>query len=104
MRPFDTADERRTTMQLSDVMHRLAGPGTSVEFRAYDGSRSGPPDAAVRVGIRSPRALTYLVTSPGELGLARAYVSGDLEIEGDLYDALRALAHNQMGQLSWAKR
>ncbi|HLZ37630.1 MAG TPA: class I SAM-dependent methyltransferase [Mycobacteriales bacterium] len=91
-------------MQLSNVMRRLAGTGTSVEFRAYDGSRCGPPDAAVRLDIRNPRALTYLVTSSGELGLARAYVSGDLGIEGDLYDALRALANNQIGQLSWPER
>jgi cyclopropane-fatty-acyl-phospholipid synthase len=91
-------------MQLADVMQRVAGAGTSVEFRAYDGSRSGPPDAQVRVDIRSPRALTYLVTSPGELGLARAYVAGDLEVDGDLYEALRILSHNEIGNLSWAER
>jgi cyclopropane-fatty-acyl-phospholipid synthase len=38
--------------------------------------------------VRHPRALRRLVYAPGELGLARAYVSGDLDIEGDLYAAL----------------
>ncbi|SEM01400.1 cyclopropane-fatty-acyl-phospholipid synthase [Blastococcus sp. DSM 46786] len=38
--------------------------------------------------MRHPRALRRLAYAPGELGLARAYVSGDLDIEGDLYAAL----------------
>ena len=36
--------------------------------------------------------MRYLAASPGELGLARAYVTGELEVEGDLYAALRAMA------------
>ena len=39
--------------------------------------------------IRSPRALQRIAWRPGELGLARAYISGDLDIEGDLTDGLR---------------
>jgi cyclopropane-fatty-acyl-phospholipid synthase len=38
---------------------------------------------------RSPRALQRILWRPGELGLARAYVSGDLDVEGDLTDGLR---------------
>ena len=34
--------------------------------------------------LRSPRALRRLLWSPGELGLAQAYVTGDLDVEGDL--------------------
>ena len=37
------------------------------------------------------RGLSYLLTAPGDLGFARAYVSGDLVVEGvhpgDPYDA-----------------
>ena len=39
--------------------------------------------------LRSPRALQRILWRPGELGLARAYISGDLDIEGDLTDGLR---------------
>ena len=59
-----------------------------VRLRAWDGSESGPADAPVLVA-RSPRALQRILWHPGELGLARAYVSGDLDVEGDLTDALR---------------
>ena len=59
-----------------------------VRLRAWDGSEAGPADAPVLVA-RSPRALQRILWRPGELGLARAYVSGDLDVEGDLTDALR---------------
>ena len=38
--------------------------------------------------------MSYLITAPGPLGLARAYLQGDLEIDGvhpgDPYELLRA--------------
>lgn len=65
-----------------------AGVVLPVRVRAWDGSESGPP-AAPAVVLRSPRALRRILWRPGELGLARAYVSGDLDVEGDLTDGLR---------------
>ena len=62
--------------------------GLALRLRAWDGSEAGPADAPVLV-IRSPRALQRILWRPGELGLVRAYVSGDLDVEGDLTDALR---------------
>jgi cyclopropane-fatty-acyl-phospholipid synthase len=43
------------------------------------------------VVLRSPEALRRIVSAPGELGFARAYVAGDLDIEGDVYEALELL-------------
>ncbi len=62
--------------------------GLDLRLRAWDGSEAGPEKAPVVV-IRSPRALQRIAWRPGELGLAPAYISGDLDIEGDLTDALR---------------
>jgi cyclopropane-fatty-acyl-phospholipid synthase len=42
--------------------------------------------------IRHRRALRRLMWQPNELGLARAYVSGEIDVEGDLYEALNRLA------------
>jgi cyclopropane-fatty-acyl-phospholipid synthase len=56
------------------------------------GRVAGPSDAIVRLVVRSDEALAHLVRSPGELGFARAYVSGALDIDGDLYGLLRARA------------
>jgi cyclopropane-fatty-acyl-phospholipid synthase len=80
----------------------LAGAPITVE--AYDGSAAGPADASVRLVLRSPRALSYLISAPSSLGLARAFVAGDLEIHGDLYDALTAIWSSHIGILSWPER
>jgi cyclopropane-fatty-acyl-phospholipid synthase len=62
-----------------------------VQLRAWDGSLAGPDDAPVVV-VRSRRALRRLAWAPGELGLGRAYVAGELDVEGDLFAALGALS------------
>jgi len=59
-----------------------------VRLRAWDGSEAGPAGTTVVV-IRSAQALRRILWRPGELGLARAYISGDLDVEGDLTDGLR---------------
>ena len=43
----------------------------------------------MQITVRSPVALSYLAPAPGDLGLARAYVSGHLDVDGDMYTALR---------------
>src|SRR5438067_8899701 len=48
----------------------------------------GPPDASTAIVVRSPNALRRIVTAPGELGFARAYVAGDIDLEGDVFEAL----------------
>jgi cyclopropane-fatty-acyl-phospholipid synthase len=75
-----------------------------IAVEGYDGSRHGPPDAPVRLRLRSPRALSYLATAPGQLGLARAYVSGELDVDGDMYTALSLLWSDSMARLTWADR
>lgn len=90
----DRADQHR--MNLAEILELFASSKLPLRFSAYDGSTSGPPDAAVGLDLKTPRGTTYLATAPGELGLARAYVSGDIEPlgvhPGDPYDLLRALA------------
>ncbi|MES0835846.1 cyclopropane-fatty-acyl-phospholipid synthase family protein [Nocardiopsis tropica] len=59
-----------------------------VRLRAWDGSEAGPADAP-RVVLRDRDAVRHVLARPGELGLARAYVTGSLDVEGDLTDGLR---------------
>jgi cyclopropane-fatty-acyl-phospholipid synthase len=72
-------------MSVESFVEDLLGSDLPVRIRAYDGSDIGPADARTTVTLRSPDALARMVTAPGELGLARAYVAGDLDIEGDIY-------------------
>lgn len=72
------------------VLERVLGSSLEIRVRGWDGSEAGPPDAPVLV-ISSPRAIKRLLWQPNELGLARAYVAGELHVEGDLYTALSAI-------------
>ncbi|WP_329457508.1 cyclopropane-fatty-acyl-phospholipid synthase family protein [Streptomyces sp. NBC_01497] len=77
--------------RLSALTQELIGAPPPVRIRAWDGSTAGPAEGPTVV-IRSRRALRRIMWKPGELGLARAYVSGDLDVEGDLYEVLDRLA------------
>ncbi len=79
-------------MRLAEVFERAIGSDAPLEFTAYDGSRAGDPNAPVRVAVKSPLALSHLASAPGELGLARAYISGSLDIIGNMYLALASMA------------
>ncbi|MFF7895059.1 class I SAM-dependent methyltransferase [Streptomyces sp. NPDC007907] len=77
--------------RLQGLFTQLLGAPLPVRIRAWDGSQSGPPGAPTLV-VRNRRALRRLLWKPGELGLARAWVAGDLDIGGDLYTTLDLLA------------
>ncbi len=72
------------------VLEALGGP-PPVRVRCWDGSELGPPEAPATVHFVRRRALRRLLWAPNELGFARAYVSGDIELEGDLLTGLSAL-------------
>ena len=77
-------------MALAPLVDEVLGGDLPVAVEAYDGSRSGPEDAPATLVVRTPDALSRVITSPGELGLARAYVAGDLDVRGPIW-ALLAL-------------
>ncbi|MHB1594060.1 MAG: class I SAM-dependent methyltransferase [Streptosporangiaceae bacterium] len=91
-------------MPLAEVFERVAGPDAPVEFVAYDGSRAGKSGAGVTVSVRTPVAVSYLAQAPGALGLARAYVSGNIDVDGDMYTALTRLAQAQRTDMPLAER
>ena len=63
-------------------------PPLRMEF--WDGTSLGPATMAT-LRVRSPDAVRRLLWSPGELGLARAFVVGDLTFEGDVFEVLATL-------------
>jgi cyclopropane-fatty-acyl-phospholipid synthase len=68
----------------------LGAKDIPVRVQAWDGSEAGPPDAPL-VLFRSRRALRRILWSPGQLGLSRAYVSGDIDAPGDIFETFAAL-------------
>jgi cyclopropane-fatty-acyl-phospholipid synthase len=81
-----------TRISIAEAFDQLLKDPLPLRITAYDGSASGPEDAPYAFHVRNERGLAYLMTSPGDLGLGRAYVTGDLVVTGvhpgDPYDAL----------------
>lgn len=73
---------------LGPILEGILGADLPVRVRAYDGTDLGPRAAPATLVVRSPDAVRRIVTAPGELGVARAYVAGDLDVEGDVFRAL----------------
>jgi cyclopropane-fatty-acyl-phospholipid synthase len=71
------------------LVHFFGGP-PPVRFEFWDGTSLGPSHGDT-VQVRSPNAVQRLLWSPGELGLARGFVMGDLALEGDVFELLAAL-------------
>ena len=82
--------ENGAAQQLTTLLEQFLGGRLPVRLRAWDGSEAGPEDAPLVV-LRSRAALRRLVWQPGELGLAQAYITGELDLEGDLGEALRTM-------------
>lgn len=96
-----TTDHGTRTITIAAAFERLLSGPLPFRFTAYDGSAAGPAMAQYGLHLRNERGLSYLLTAPGDLGLARAYVMGDLELvgahPGDPYEALMAVKGGRTG-------
>lgn len=70
------------TLTVAQAVSRLMRDGMPFRLEAYDGSSAGPQDAPFTARLLNERGLAYLMTAPGDLGFGRAFVSGDLELDG----------------------
>jgi cyclopropane-fatty-acyl-phospholipid synthase len=77
-----TENDPQPYLRLADIFDLLLATPSPVRFSAYDGSATGPVDAQIGVHLASPRAAAFLATAPGSLGMARAYVMGDVQVTG----------------------
>jgi cyclopropane-fatty-acyl-phospholipid synthase len=91
-------------MHIAQLISDVLGQDVPVRVVAYDGSKAGPDSSEVALRVLTPRALARLVTAPGTLGLARAYVSGEIEVEGEVYELLHAMADLALHDLSRPER
>lgn len=69
-------------MSLGEIIEAFATGEPPLRIEAYDGSAVGPEDSDLVLRLKSEKALQYFITAPGDLGLARAYLMGELEMDG----------------------
>ncbi len=77
---------------VADILNSLVGPKPPVRIQLWDGSGFGP-QSATQVVVRTPEAMRRVLFRPDELGFARAYVAGEIDVEGDIFDALELRHH-----------
>jgi cyclopropane-fatty-acyl-phospholipid synthase len=75
---------------LAPLITETLGTNVPIRFEFWDGSAHDPGASVATIRMTSADALRRLLWMPNELGLARAYVAGDLEMEGDLFDVILA--------------
>jgi cyclopropane fatty-acyl-phospholipid synthase-like methyltransferase/DUF1365 family protein len=86
LRPVPRPGRPARAGQLAALVAPVTGGQLPVRLQAWDGSAAGPAGAPL-VQVRSPLALRRLLWHPNELGLAQAYVSGEIDVP-DGADAL----------------
>jgi len=92
------------------ILQAAAGGPLPIRIKCWDGSVAGDRDAAATVVFVHRRGLRRLLWAPGELGLVRAYISGDMDIEGDIFalldlpEVIDRVAHHQAIGLSSRQR
>ena len=68
----------------------MLGDDIPVRIDCWDGSTIAPTNSDVAGTLRllSPDAVRRLLWSPNELGSARAFVAGELEFDGDIFEVV----------------
>lgn len=90
-----STSSRAVAPALAPLFHAMLGEETVLGVRFWDGTILGPPDPPATIVLRTPRALRRILYAPDELGFGRAFVTGDLDIEGDLLATMSAV--DEMG-------
>lgn len=83
----------RATRSAAEAIRPLIdaiAPDLRTRLELWDDTFAGAIDGPA-VRIRSSDALRRLVWAPGELGFGRAYVAGDIDIDGDIFETMAAL-------------
>ncbi|NMO01957.1 class I SAM-dependent methyltransferase [Gordonia sp. TBRC 11910] len=68
-------------------MRPVAGEELPIGLHAWDGSSTGPADVPA-IRLNTARVLARQLWAPGELGAAQSFVAGELDVDGDLSEAL----------------
>jgi len=86
--------------RLYELLVHLFDVEPPLRLAGWDGTEAGAADGPT-LRVHSRRAVRRLLWNPGELGLARAYIAGEIDVDGDLTEGLRVLA--EYGSLVGAK-
>jgi cyclopropane-fatty-acyl-phospholipid synthase len=83
---------RLTSRRAAEILHRVFDDlPAGFAFRLWDGTQvtlgAGPP--VCTAVVHQPETFVRLIRDPTPLNFAEAYVEGALDIEGDLFEAMK---------------
>jgi cyclopropane-fatty-acyl-phospholipid synthase len=76
---------------LESVFAAYEGPAFAIQFWDCSIWYSNPSDTQFVLILRTEQAWRALSSSPDELSLAKKYIDGEIDVEGDLYLVVRSL-------------
>jgi cyclopropane-fatty-acyl-phospholipid synthase len=76
--------------EMKPLLDSLFGSDVPLRLEFWDGSALPGDGATATLRFRSPDAIRRLLWMPNDLGLARAYVSGDIVLDGQIFDVVEA--------------
>jgi cyclopropane-fatty-acyl-phospholipid synthase len=85
-------NRRLSSRRAAEILHRIFGQAvTGCAFRLWDGTCVTLGDDAPVCTVVVHRAQTFLrlMRDPSPYNFAEAYVAGDLDLEGDLFAAMK---------------
>jgi cyclopropane-fatty-acyl-phospholipid synthase len=88
---------------LRPLIESRLGRDVALRFEFWDGSTLCPEHWVATLRFNSPDAIRRLLWMPNELGLGRAYVTGELDLDGDIFGAVMALRDSKptTGATAW---
>jgi cyclopropane-fatty-acyl-phospholipid synthase len=86
-----TAQAATASSQLDRIFESYGGPAFAIRFSDGSSWLSDEANAAFGIHLRTEHAWRALCESPDDVALGAKYIQGEIEVEGDLYLALRAL-------------
>jgi cyclopropane-fatty-acyl-phospholipid synthase len=75
---------------MKPLLDAVFGVDLPLRLEFWDASAMTSPAPVATLRFKSPDAIRRLLWMPNELGLARAYVSGDVELDGNIFDVVIA--------------
>jgi cyclopropane-fatty-acyl-phospholipid synthase len=98
---------RLSAVRAAAVLRRVFGRlGVPLAFRLWDGTSVtlGPSEPVCTVVVPAAATFVRLLRDPRPLTFAEAYVEGAIDIEGDLYAAMKVADRVETLRLSAAER
>lgn len=95
VRVADSSEQPVSAAELLEPLLRALLADVNISVKFWDGSSFGEANSMGALLVRSPQALQRIMWAPDELGVGRAFVAGEIDFEGDIFELIKTLRPSQ---------